>query len=114
MQSSNYVHYYIFKFIIFISNNLLLLLADPKINKFQIGMYMNPIWSKEGDFPASVKKRILERSLEQGFTTSRLPALSPGEITLLKGYDLYLKKSLSVFPKHETHHHHCSLLNWGH
>ncbi|XP_026489574.2 myrosinase 1-like [Vanessa tameamea] len=53
--------------------------------EFSIGLYMNPIWSKEGDFPAVVKKRVLQKSIEQGYRKSRLPELSSEEIKLLKG-----------------------------
>ncbi|XP_045780643.1 myrosinase 1-like isoform X1 [Maniola jurtina] len=52
---------------------------------FTIGLYMNPIWSKDGDFPRTVKDLILERSKAQGYRHSRLPVLNPDEITLLKG-----------------------------
>ncbi|XP_047526276.1 myrosinase 1-like [Pieris napi] len=52
---------------------------------FTIGMYMNPIWSKYGDFPKTVKSRVLKKSKEQGYEMSRLPTLSPEEIKLLKG-----------------------------
>ncbi|XP_023935498.2 myrosinase 1-like [Bicyclus anynana] len=52
---------------------------------FTIAMYVNPIWSKEGDFPRTVKRRVLERSTAQGFPESRFPVLSPEEIQLLKG-----------------------------
>ncbi|CAH2231806.1 myrosinase 1-like [Pararge aegeria] len=71
--------------------------ADPVINNtenyqatelyrdFTIGLYVNPIWSKHGDFPSTVKDRVLQRSRDQGYMQSRLPVLSPEEIKLLKG-----------------------------
>ncbi|CAH2096846.1 unnamed protein product [Euphydryas editha] len=68
-----------------VNNNTENVEATDLYREFTIGMYMNPIWSNEGDFPPSVKKRVLERSLEQGFTKSRLPELNAEEITLLKG-----------------------------
>ncbi|CAG9794703.1 unnamed protein product [Diatraea saccharalis] len=71
--------------------------ADPVNNKtenvkavedyreFTIGLYMNPIWSKEGDYPKVVKDLIAKKSKEQGFTKSRLPELSTEEKAMLKG-----------------------------
>ncbi|XP_060807036.1 myrosinase 1 [Amyelois transitella] len=52
---------------------------------FTIGLYVSPIWSKDGDFPPSVKEAVASRSKEQGFHRSRLPSLTPEEKTLLKG-----------------------------
>ncbi|CAK1540953.1 unnamed protein product [Leptosia nina] len=52
---------------------------------FTIGLYMNPIWSKYGDFPKTVRNRVMKKSKEQGYEKSRLPTLSSEEIKLLKG-----------------------------
>lgn len=41
--------------------------------EFQVGMTAHPIYSKEGDFPEIVKKRVAERSKAQGLRKSRLP-----------------------------------------
>ncbi|XP_059045516.1 myrosinase 1-like [Achroia grisella] len=58
--------------------------------EFTLGLFINPIWSKEGDFPQVVKDIVAKRSKEQGFTKSRLPILSKQEIKLLKGSSDFL------------------------
>ncbi|KAI8429014.1 hypothetical protein MSG28_007592 [Choristoneura fumiferana] len=51
----------------------------------QFGIFMNPIWSKTGDFPKRLKDRVAKRSQEQGYSKSRLPSFSQDEIKLIKG-----------------------------
>ncbi|XP_026754269.2 myrosinase 1-like [Galleria mellonella] len=58
--------------------------------EFMLGTFINPIWSKEGDFPRIVKDIIAKKSKEQGFTRSRLPTLNTEEIKLLKGSSDFL------------------------
>ncbi|XP_053619750.1 lactase-like protein isoform X2 [Plodia interpunctella] len=64
--------------------------AAEVAREFSIGLYVNPIWSKEGDFPALVKERVAAKSKEQGFLTSRLPTFTPEEKDLLKGSSDFL------------------------
>lgn len=52
---------------------------------FQWGIYANPIFSKQGDFPQIVKERVALKSLSQGFQRSRLPEFTPEEIELVRG-----------------------------
>ncbi|XP_068625468.1 myrosinase 1-like [Battus philenor] len=52
---------------------------------FNIALFLDPIWSKEGGFPSTVKDMVAKKSKSQGFYRSRLPTLSPQEIKLLKG-----------------------------
>lgn len=59
--------------------------AAERARSFKIGLYMNPIWSKHGDFPDKVKSIIAKKSEKQGLKQSRLPSLSADEIKLLKG-----------------------------
>ncbi|XP_013165273.1 PREDICTED: myrosinase 1-like, partial [Papilio xuthus] len=59
--------------------------AVEKYREFEVGVYLDPIWSKNGDFSPMVKKIIEKKSKQQGFYRSRLPTLSPEEIKLLKG-----------------------------
>ncbi|OWR48224.1 seminal fluid protein CSSFP020 [Danaus plexippus plexippus] len=59
--------------------------ATDVYREFMIGLYMHPIWSKDGGFPKMVKERVHQNSIKQGFKKSRLPALSKEEVTLLKG-----------------------------
>ncbi|XP_023951781.1 myrosinase 1 isoform X2 [Bicyclus anynana] len=51
----------------------------------QLGRYSHPIYSKEGGWPPSVEKVMLEHSLQQGHTESRLPAFTEQEIEFMKG-----------------------------
>ncbi|XP_063896033.1 myrosinase 1-like [Helicoverpa armigera] len=53
--------------------------------QFEWGLYANPIFSKNGNFPEDVKKSVSVKSAEQGYPRSRLPVLSPKEIAMLKG-----------------------------
>ncbi|XP_026729954.1 myrosinase 1-like [Trichoplusia ni] len=59
--------------------------AVEKARAFQLGLYLDPIFSKEGNFPVLVRKIVDKKSQEQGYSTSRLPKLSFQEIQLLKG-----------------------------
>ncbi|CAH2059125.1 unnamed protein product, partial [Iphiclides podalirius] len=59
--------------------------ATERFREFHIDLFLHPIWSKAGDFPPNVKRIVAKRSKAQGFFGSRLPALSPEEIKLLKG-----------------------------
>ncbi|CAK1544194.1 unnamed protein product [Leptosia nina] len=47
--------------------------------------YVHPIFSKNGDFPEVVKRRVAAKSLEQGFFRSRLPELTKEEVNYLRG-----------------------------
>ncbi|XP_045505439.1 myrosinase 1-like [Colias croceus] len=52
---------------------------------FMIGRYSHPIYSKEGGWPPTVEKILLEYSLKQGYNYSRLPSFTEEEKKLLKG-----------------------------
>ncbi|KAM3960624.1 myrosinase 1-like [Aphomia sociella] len=52
---------------------------------FEVGLYSHPIFSTEGGFPESVIRRIGQKSAEQGYPRSRLPALSAEEIKFIRG-----------------------------
>ncbi|CAH2104417.1 unnamed protein product [Euphydryas editha] len=53
--------------------------------QFEWGIYANPIFSKNGDFPKEIKQRVAVKSMIQGFSRSRLPEFTPEEIELVKG-----------------------------
>jgi len=53
-------------------------------------VYAHPIYSEEGDYPAVFKQKIAQRSAQQGFTSSRLPAFTPEELQYIKGSYDYL------------------------
>ncbi|XP_013185165.1 myrosinase 1 [Amyelois transitella] len=61
------------------------ILAGSEAMDFEVGLYAHPIFSKTGDFPESVKRRVAERSKEQGFKKSRLPTFTKEEIVFIKG-----------------------------
>lgn len=46
---------------------------------------MNPIFSKEGDYPKIMQERIKRISLEENYPTSRLPSFTTSEIDFIKG-----------------------------
>ncbi|VVD05286.1 unnamed protein product [Leptidea sinapis] len=52
---------------------------------FSVGLYSHPIFSSQGGFPESVKRRVAARSAEQGYPRSRLPEFTPEEIEYCKG-----------------------------
>ncbi|KOB77571.1 Uncharacterized protein OBRU01_03797, partial [Operophtera brumata] len=51
----------------------------------QMGLYAHPIFSESGDYPDLARKIINSKSLEQGFTRSRLPYFSGEEVKSLRG-----------------------------
>ncbi|CAG4997867.1 unnamed protein product [Parnassius apollo] len=63
--------------------------AAEDANDFTWGIYSHPIFSKYGDFPSSVKKRVKAKSIQQGFPRSRLPQLTPNEIEYIRGSSDY-------------------------
>ncbi|KAK4883856.1 hypothetical protein RN001_000127 [Aquatica leii] len=58
--------------------------AAERKKQFDFGVYVHPIYSKDGDYPKLVKNLVSERSKMEGFERSRLPAFSPLEISLIK------------------------------
>ncbi|KAJ8715454.1 hypothetical protein PYW07_009936 [Mythimna separata] len=59
--------------------------AGNDARQFEWGLFAHPIFSKVGNFPSAMQKNVAMKSAEQGFPRSRLPALSPTEVALLKG-----------------------------
>jgi hypothetical protein len=51
----------------------------------QLGWFANPIFSKEGDYPPIMKKRIAENSYQEGYRKSRLPKFSKEEVKYIRG-----------------------------
>ncbi|XP_048001415.1 myrosinase 1-like [Leguminivora glycinivorella] len=64
--------------------------AAERYKEFTYGIFFDPIWSKNGDFPKLVKDRVAKKSKEQGLVRSRLPSLSKEEIKLIKGSSDFL------------------------
>ncbi|XP_052747122.1 lactase/phlorizin hydrolase-like [Bicyclus anynana] len=59
--------------------------AADEANQFEWAQYTHPIYSKTGDFPPAMKRRIAARSAEQGFPRSRLPEFTQDEIEFIRG-----------------------------
>ncbi|XP_069355808.1 lactase/phlorizin hydrolase-like [Maniola hyperantus] len=55
------------------------------VRQHQLGRYSYPIFSKEGGWPPSIEKVMLEVSLAEGHKESRLPAFTEEEIEFVKG-----------------------------
>lgn len=53
--------------------------------EYQIGMFANPIFSNEGDYPQVVKNRLQTLSLAQGYPRSRLRNFTEDEVNMIKG-----------------------------
>nr|ABN05620.1 female neotenic-specific protein 2 [Cryptotermes secundus] len=53
--------------------------------EFNLGWFANPIFSKEGDYPTVMKKRIAENSYQEGYLKSRLPQFSTEEVKYIRG-----------------------------
>lgn len=71
---------------ILVTRILILLILSFTFNlRFQWGQYAHPIFSKEGDYPHELKRKVYAKSAEQGFKRSRLPKLSKSEIEFIKG-----------------------------
>lgn len=74
------------------------------IKMFQLGWFANPVFSKEGDYPQTMKDKIAQNSLEQGYPRSRLLEFTPEEIAYLKGtYDFFgLNHYTTAMVKHKS------------
>lgn len=57
--------------------------ASERALQFNVGWFMHPIFSKQGDYPKVMIERIAELSRQQNFTKSRLPAFTPEEIKMI-------------------------------
>ncbi|KAJ9583081.1 hypothetical protein L9F63_022570, partial [Diploptera punctata] len=53
--------------------------------QYQFGMFANPIFSYEGDYPQVVKDTIEKLSLAQGYPRSRVRTLSGEEVAMIRG-----------------------------
>ncbi|XP_053610113.1 myrosinase 1-like [Plodia interpunctella] len=53
--------------------------------QFIFGWFAHPIFSKEGDYPEIMRKRIDEKSRVQNFARSRLPHFTANEVRSIKG-----------------------------
>ncbi|XP_025830269.1 myrosinase 1-like isoform X1 [Agrilus planipennis] len=59
--------------------------AAERTRQFQVGLYANPIFSANGDYPEVMKEYIGNRSVAQGYSKSRLPQFTSDEIEFIKG-----------------------------
>lgn len=52
--------------------------------QFNAGWLMHPIYSKDGDYPPLMKSLVANKSMEQGYTRSRLPTFSPDWVAYIR------------------------------
>lgn len=52
---------------------------------FQLGLFANPIYSSEGDYPHIIREELQKFSIAQGYPKSRLRKFTPEEVTNIKG-----------------------------
>ncbi|XP_075977475.1 myrosinase 1-like [Anticarsia gemmatalis] len=60
-------------------------IAAETARQFMFGWFANPIFSKTGDYPAVMRKRIDANSKKQGFPRSRLPTFTREEVKMIRG-----------------------------
>lgn len=62
--------------------------AAEKAIQYQLGLFANPIYSSEGDYPQIIHEELEKLSIAQGYPKSRLRKFTPEEVTNIKGtYD---------------------------
>jgi hypothetical protein len=59
--------------------------AAEREMQFTTGIIAHPIYSSTGDWPPVIKQLVYEKSIAQGYTSSRLPDFTQDEIDSLKG-----------------------------
>ncbi|CAH2059443.1 unnamed protein product, partial [Iphiclides podalirius] len=57
---------------------------------FHLGQFMDPIFTEQGNYPQRLIDRVANRSMSQGFSTSRLRPFSQEQIDLIKGTSDFL------------------------
>ncbi|XP_018565386.1 myrosinase 1-like [Anoplophora glabripennis] len=62
--------------------------AAERAMQFKVGIYANPIFHPDGDFPKLVRERVHDVSRKEGYLRSRLPEFSREEVEYVQGtYD---------------------------
>lgn len=57
----------------------------PNPIKLQLGWFANPVYSEKGDYPEIMKKKIAEKSRQEGYRRSRLPEFTAEEVKYIRG-----------------------------
>ncbi|XP_017755056.1 PREDICTED: myrosinase 1 [Eufriesea mexicana] len=58
--------------------------------QFNAGWTMHPIYSKDGDYPPLMKSLVANKSMEQGYSKSRLPTFTSEWVTYIRGTSDFL------------------------
>ncbi|XP_068081776.1 myrosinase 1-like [Anabrus simplex] len=73
-------------------------IASERSMQFVLGIHAHPIYSKEGDYPAVVRERVIKNSKAEGRTRSRLPVFSKEMVEYIRGtYDYF---ALNYYTSH--------------
>ncbi|KAJ2953848.1 hypothetical protein O0L34_g1479 [Tuta absoluta] len=67
------------------SNNKDDISAAEHAYDFHIGLYVDPIFTETGDYPATVKLMVAAKSHQQGYPRTRLPKLTANDVELIRG-----------------------------
>ncbi|XP_049766119.1 myrosinase 1-like [Schistocerca cancellata] len=59
--------------------------ASERGRQFQVGIFAQPIFSAEGDYPAVVRQRVDANSAAEGRPRSRLPTFTQEEVQYIRG-----------------------------
>ncbi|KAF5305139.1 hypothetical protein FQA39_LY09401 [Lamprigera yunnana] len=68
-----------------LSNTDLDIAAAKRKRQFDFGIFTNPIFGKNGNYPKIVQQCVQRKSLREGYFGSRLPKFTEKEIELLRG-----------------------------
>ncbi|KAI8514032.1 hypothetical protein Bbelb_083560 [Branchiostoma belcheri] len=60
-------------------------MAADRFLQFYLGWFANPIYSREGDYPAVMKETMLAKSQAEGLRESRLPQFTQDEVNFIRG-----------------------------
>jgi hypothetical protein len=83
-------------------------LIDIRIS-LQLGLFANPIYSSDGDYPDLVRKQVDKLSEAEGYYRSRLRKFTPEEILNIKGKH----SDVNMQVRQEVQFSGCLTFTWG-